>query len=50
VFPKAEITRDVEIVGASTHRWSVATMAKHGAHTALFEPVNKHHASIVNVP
>jgi hypothetical protein len=48
VFPSAEIARDVEFVGSSTHKWSVAAMVKHHSHVALFEPVNKHHASVVN--
>ena len=48
VFPTAEIARDVEFVGASTHLWPVATLVKYDSHVALFEPVNKFHASVVN--
>lgn len=48
VFAKAEIARDAEFVGSSTHKWPVAAIVKHGSKTALFEPVNKHHASVVN--
>jgi hypothetical protein len=48
VFPKSEVARDVEFVGSSTHKWPVSAMVKHGANIALFEPVNKHHTSVVN--
>jgi ATP-dependent Clp protease adapter protein ClpS len=47
-FPKAEIERDIDFVGSSTHTWPVAAMVKHQSHVALFEPVNKHHTSVVN--
>jgi hypothetical protein len=48
VFPKAEIVRDAEFVGSSTHKWPVCAIVKHGSNIALFEPVNKHHTSVVN--
>jgi hypothetical protein len=48
VFPKAEIVRNVDFVGSSTHKWPVATMVTHHHKISLFEPVSKHHASVVN--
>jgi hypothetical protein len=48
VFPKAEIARDAEFVGSSTHRWPISAVVTHGSNVALFEPVNKHHTSVVN--
>ena len=48
VFPKAEIVRNVDFVGSSTHKWPVATMVTHNHRISLFEPVSKHHASVVN--
>jgi hypothetical protein len=48
VFPKAEIVRNVDFVGSSTHKWPVATMVTHKDRISLFEPVSKHHTSVVN--
>ena len=48
VFPKAEIVRNVDFVGSSTHKWPVATMVTHRDKVSLFEPVSKHHTSVVN--
>jgi hypothetical protein len=48
VFPKAEIVRNVDFVGSSTHKWPVATMVTHRDKVSLFEPVSKHHSSVVN--
>ena len=48
VFDKAEIIRDAEFVGSSTHKWPVSAIVKRGSNIALFEPVNKHHTSVIN--
>lgn len=48
VFPKAEIDRNVEFIGSSTHRWKVATVVHHHSKIALFEPVSKNHLSVVS--
>ncbi|WP_256807138.1 hypothetical protein [Bradyrhizobium sp. Bra64] len=48
VFPKTEIVRNVDFVGSSTHKWPVATMVTHRDRVSLFEPVSKHHTSVVN--
>jgi hypothetical protein len=48
VFPKAEIVRNVDFIGSSTHKWPVATMVTHHHKISLFEPVSKHHTSVVN--
>jgi hypothetical protein len=48
VFTADEVERDIEFVGASTHRWPVAAVVKHRSHIALFEPVNKFHTSVIN--
>jgi hypothetical protein len=48
VFPKAEIVRNVDFVGSSTHKWPIATMVTHNRKVSLFEPVSKHHTSVVN--
>jgi hypothetical protein len=48
VFTSKSVTRDVEVVGASNTKWHVTTMVQFDHKSAIFEPVNKHHASIVN--
>jgi hypothetical protein len=48
VFPRAKIDRDADFVGSSTHKWPVSAIVTSGSNVALFEPVNKHHASVIN--
>jgi hypothetical protein len=49
VFEAKAVKKNVEIVGASTQRWSVATVvALPGHRPTIFEPVTKHPNSIAN--
>lgn len=48
VFPRENIARNAQIAGSSTHEWPVATLVTIDHHKAIFEPVAKHHNSVVN--
>lgn len=46
VFPKADVARDVELRGVSTHAWRVDTLVRMGHDRAAFDVVTPHPASI----
>ncbi len=48
VYPKEKVARNVQVIGSSTHRWPVAALVSTNGHEAIFEPVSKHHNSVVN--
>jgi hypothetical protein len=47
-FSKPEVERDVEFVGASSHKWPIAVIVRHHGKLSLFEPVSKNQISAVN--
>lgn len=47
VFPKPSVQRNVEFVGASTHKWRIAALVDLKARAALFETVSHHTNSVV---
>jgi hypothetical protein len=47
VFPNAEIGRDEEVRGQSTHAWPVAAVLRTDAHWAVFDVVKPNAASVV---
>jgi hypothetical protein len=50
IFPRENIAKDVEIIGSSSTKWPVTALVTVGSGTqkAIFEPVTKYHASVVN--
>ena len=46
VFTPEQVARDVEIRGASSHVWHVATMVRADSKKTIFEPVSKNHNSV----
>jgi hypothetical protein len=48
VFTRARVSRDVEVLGASTTTWPVATLVSVNEHQAIFEPVAANHISIAS--
>lgn len=48
VFLPHEIDRNVDVVGASSHKWPVSNLVKHNGILSIFDPVRKHHNSVVN--
>ncbi|MEQ8862818.1 MAG: hypothetical protein RIC54_05350 [Thalassobaculum sp.] len=48
VFTRARVTRDAEVLGASTTTWPVATLVSVNQHQAIFEPVTANHISIAS--
>jgi hypothetical protein len=47
VFPKAQVTRDAELRGASTHAWQVDAVVTTANHRAVFDAVTSSSASVV---
>lgn len=47
IFTKPKVARDVDVAGSSSHHWRVAAVVSLDGHKALFEPVSKHHTSVV---
>jgi len=47
-FPKEKVARNAHIIGSSTHQWPVAALVALNGREAIFEPVSKHHNSVVN--
>lgn len=50
IFPRDRVTKHAEIVGSSMTKWPIATMVTipTASRLAIFEPVTKYHASVVN--
>lgn len=46
VFPKAQVSRDVELRGASTHPWNFDALVRSGGDQAVFDLVTPHPASV----
>lgn len=47
VYRGQDVAQDVELIGASNHKWRIAVMVADGDRRALFEPVSNHYVSIV---
>jgi hypothetical protein len=48
VFRPANISRNVEFMGASTHKWPVSNVVNYHGKVSIFDPVRKSRASVVN--
>ncbi len=46
IFPRAQVTREAEIRGASTHPWSFAAMLETDRGRTVFDLVHPHHTAI----
>lgn len=47
IFTPKLVTRNVDILGASHTPWKVASIVRRESKVTIFEPVSKHHSSIV---
>jgi len=47
VFPRSSVQRNVDFVGASTHKWKIAALVDLQSRSALFETVSNHTNSVV---
>jgi hypothetical protein len=50
VFKKPAVSKNAQIVGSSSTKWSVAAFVRisHGERGSIFEPVTKHHSSVAH--
>jgi hypothetical protein len=48
IFDPKIVTKNVDIIGASTQKWNVAAIVKIGSRATIFEPVTKHPNSVAS--